>query len=414
VADLAAQLRPEAVAPLTLDGFVEVTASAEGLSGEPHLAAVVVPSGEPARTVDLGPLTGGRHRYRDDLTGCATGCRLLGLAFTRTGVDGNSALAAVVSVERITTGSGRLDAGFGAAGRWQPSASRSPSARVQVRAGPDLRLEVISPGSGDVVVEYVDTPAVLPAVVAGAAPADDAAAKEFSFPALGEAPERFTVVQRERALPRVGGHAVLFDLEYAVRAAQRTSALSDNSRLRYEVWASPAAPADLASRLAARGVQILGEESIVAERDRLSRAAPALGLALYLIAGGAALALAIGAVLLTAYVGAQGRRYELAALRVAGVRPWLLRRGLLREYGLLLGLPVVVGALAGVAGAMLMLPGIPLVTTGASLDEITYEPGLGALPVAAVATIAGLVVAVLVVQRLVGRATPDRLREGDA
>jgi hypothetical protein len=207
---------------------------------------------------------------------------------------------------------------------------------------------------------------------------------------------------------------VLFDLDYAVRAAQRSSTLSDNTRLRYEVWATAAAPADLASRLAGRGVEILGEESIVAERERLARGAPALGLALYLIAGLAALALAIGAVLLTAYVGAQGRRYELAALRVAGVRPWQLRRALLREYLHLLGLPVLVGLLTGVAGAALMLPGIPLVTVGTSLGEVTYEPGLGALPVAVAAPLAGLVLAVLVVQRLVGRATPDRLREGEA
>jgi hypothetical protein len=98
---------------------------------------------------------------------------------------------------------------------------------------------------------------------------------------------------------------------------------------------------------------------------------------------------------------------------VAGVRPRLLRRGLLREYAHLLGLPVLVGLLAGVAGAALMLPGIPLVAVGESLGEITYEPVMGALPAAIGVTVAGLLVAVLVVLRLVSRATPDRLREGD-
>jgi hypothetical protein len=87
---------------------------------------------------------------------------------------------------------------------------------------------------------------------------------------------------------------------------------------------------------------------------------------------------------------------------------------LLREYVHLLGLPVLVGLLTGVAGAALMLPGIPLVTVGTSLGEVTYQPGLGALPVAVAATLAGLVFAVLAVQRLVGGATPDRLREGEA
>jgi putative ABC transport system permease protein len=410
LADLAARLRPAGAPPLAVDSFVEVTASVGGLSGRPRLAALVAPAGEPARPVDLGGLADGSRRYRASLSSCPAGCRLLGLAVTRTG-SGSQPMAAVVSVERIDTGAGPLTAGFEADGRWRARGSGAPA---QVQAGPALRIEVNASGPGDAVVEYVDTPTALPVALAGPTPADDATATEFDFPGFGETPQHFAVVGRESALPRVGTRAVLFDLDYAVRSAQRSSTLSDNTRLRYEVWATADAPADLVSRLAGRGLEIYGEESIVAERARLARGAPALGLALYLIAGVAALALAIGAVLLTAYIGAQTRRYELAALRVAGVRSWSLRRGLLREYGHLLGLPVLVGAVTGVAGAALMLPGIPLVTVGTSLGEVTYEPGLGALPIALAATLAGLVLAVLAVQRLVGAATPDRLREGEA
>jgi uncharacterized membrane protein len=102
----------------------------------------------------------------------------------------------------------------------------------------------------------------------------------------------------------------------------------------------------------------------------------------------------------------------LAALRVAGLRRGVLRRSLLREYVHLIGLPFVVGLLAGVAGAALMLPGIPLVRVGTATGEITYTATLGALPVAIAATLVGLLFAVLVVLRLVRAATPDRLREG--
>jgi putative ABC transport system permease protein len=260
----------------------------------------------------------------------------------------------------------------------------------------------------------VGSPDVLPAVLSGPSPDDNVAAKEFSFPGLGEVPQAFAVVRRYRLLPRAGRNAVLFDLDYAVRAAQRTSGVSDNSRLRYEVWATDRAPADLAGRLAAAGLQILGEQSITAERDRLARGAPALGLRLYLIAGAAAVALAVGTVLLTAYIGAKDRRYELAALRVAGVRPRVLRQGLLREYLHLIGLPFVVGLVAGVAGAALMLPGLPLVTVGTATGQIIYPPSVGVLPFAITATLVGLAVAVLVVLRLVDTATPDRLREGAA
>jgi hypothetical protein len=252
----------------------------------------------------------------------------------------------------------------------------------------------------------------IPVALTGPTPNDDPTASSFTFPGLGDTPQRFSVAGTYPSLPRTGERALLFDLDRAIAAAEAGSGLSDNTRLRYEVWATAAAPSDLAARLAASGLQIFGEESIAAERDRLARGAPALGLGLYLIAGAAAVLLAVTAVLLTAYIGASARRYELAALRATGVRPAVLRRGLLREYAHLLGLPFAVGLAVGVAGALLMLPGIPLVTVGTATGDISYVPGVGALPVAVAATLIGFGFAVAAVLRQVRRATPDQLREG--
>ena len=411
LADVAARLRTQQAPPLALDRLVRVDAAVGGLSGRLTLAAIVAPAGEPARTVQLGALVAGSRRYSAQLDGCTAGCRLLGLAISRA-ATGAGPVTAHVRIEAIATQSGPVGAGFEAAGRWRANSARAPRATVRVQPGAALTVELSSTDPGDVVVEYIDTPDVLPVVLAGATPADDEDATEFTFPAFGEQPQAFSVVGRESALPRVGRRGLLFDLDYAVRSAQRTSTLADNTRLNYEVWAGPQAPADLTARLAAAGLQIFGETSIDAELDQLSRGAPALGLRLYLIAGAAAVVLAVGAVLLTAYIGAQGRRYELAALRVAGVRPRVLRRGLRREYLHLLGLPLVIGLAAGVAGAALMLPGIPLVTVGTATGEITYEPGPGVLPIAVAVTVVGLLAAVVVVLRTVRRATPDRLREG--
>src|SRR5439155_13742928 len=118
--------------------------------------------------------------------------------------------------------------------------------------------------------------------------------------------------------------------------------------------------------------------------------AAGLGRRLYLLAGGAAIGLAVGAVLLTAYVGVRARLYELAALRVAGVRARVLRRAVLRGYRLLLGAPLLVGGAAGIAGALVMLPGIPLVTAGTPAGPVTWRPGPGALPLALAVTGLGL------------------------
>ena len=87
-----------------------------------------------------------------------------------------------------------------------------------------------------------DLPAALPVALAGAAPNDDIDAAQFTFPGLGENAQRFSVVSRSTALPRVGTRALLFDLDYAVRAAEKGSGLSDNTRLRYEVWAVGVGP----------------------------------------------------------------------------------------------------------------------------------------------------------------------------
>jgi len=416
VASLASKLRPRVADPLPVEGFIQVNADAVTAGDGPTLAGtarlhalVATPSG--MTRVSLGQLRAGMREYRAAVAGCGAGCRLLGLTVGRMpGVSGQ--LAGELRVVAVSTGSGVVATRFDENGRWRVNSARTGGARVDVRPGPVLRVIVSGLGPADVNLEYVETPDALPVAVAGGSPADDSSAQDFTFPALAEQPQSFSVVQREHALPRIGDRGLLFDLDYAVRLAERTSSLSDNSRLHYEVWASGQAPSDLAKRLSAAGLQILREDSIDAELDQLSRAAPALGLRLYLLAGCAAVALAVGAVLLTAYVGAQNRRYEFAALRVAGVRPKLLRRGLIREYVLLLGIPLAVGLFAGMAGAVLMLPGIPLVTVGTPLDEINYVPRVGVLPIAVAVTVAGLVFAVAVALSTVRRGTPDRLREG--
>jgi putative ABC transport system permease protein len=205
---------------------------------------------------------------------------------------------------------------------------------------------------------------------------------------------------------------LLFDLDYAVRAAERESHLTDNSALRYEVWAAADAPGDLPSRLGARGVQVVRAETMTGYVDRLGRRAPALGLWLGLFAGVAAILLAVGVVALAVSSGVRGRLYELTALRIAGVPAGVLRRAVLREYRLLLGVPLLVGVLAGVAAAAVMLPGVPLVTVDDPSPPISYRPGTGVLPVAVVVTGLGFAAAVGMALRLLRRATPERVREG--
>jgi len=408
---LAAALHPELPASLAVKERIEVTASASGLGSVPvRLGAVVAAPGEPPRTANLGTLVSGTRTYQAALPECRGGCRLIGLALSR-GVSGSAQYHAALSVRAIRSGGAELAGRFGTPDAWR-LAPGVPPAGITIRPGNALALSVTTAHAGEVVVEYADAPLTLPTVLAGSAPADDPHAADFDFPGFTEQPQAFTVAGNATRLPRIGGRGLLFDLDYAVRVAERTTSLADITGLRYEVWAGPEAPADLGNKLAEQGVPVLRSESLSGHLDQLSRRAPALGLRLYLLAGAAAVALAVGVVLLTAYVGADGRLHELAALRVTGVRRRLLRRGVMREYAALLGMPLVVGFVVGGAGALLMLPGIPLVTVDRPAGSLGWRPGLGALPLAVAVTLAGLVLTVLAVLRMLRKATPDRLREG--
>jgi hypothetical protein len=75
--------------------------------------------------------------------------------------------------------------------------------------------------------------------------------------------------------------------------------------------------------------------------------------------------------------------------------------------------PGLAGLAVGLAGATLLLPGIPLVTAG--VTGAVVMPGRPlALGGAVLLTVLGLGLAVVAVLRLVGGATPERLREGSA
>jgi hypothetical protein len=286
---------------------------------------------------------------------------------------------------------------------------RGSETGVQVTAGTSLKISVSAESSADALVSYVDIPRRLPVALSGEAPDDNRGGTDFQVLAFADEPQPFTVVQRARILPRAGDHGVIVDLDYALKQADATSGVPDNTRFFAEVWAAPNAPADLDKRLASAGVVVTQRQTIAQLQERLGRQAPALAWRLYLLAGVVSALLALGLVLLVARLGARERRHELAALRVTGVPARVLRRGVRREHLALLGLPVVVGFAVGIGSAFLMLPDMPLVTVGV-VSPPDWTPSAGALAFAAGAGILSLLLAVVVAVRLVRRAAPELLR----
>ncbi|HKD98641.1 MAG TPA: FtsX-like permease family protein [Micromonosporaceae bacterium] len=425
IAALATALRPPTAPPIVAGGTLTVSYNVVSASGPGvSMSALLAAPGQPPATVEVdGHLAPGAQQRVVPLDGCAGGCRLLGFRLGPRD-PGHGRVTADVRIASVQ-GSGEAVTDFSDANRWRGDTRDAPSATLDVSAGTTLEVKLSSAAVNAVLVAYRDTPDALPVVVAGRAPNDDPDAASFSFPGLGGDAQQFQVVARADRLPRSGANGLLFDLGDATEIAERNGTLADATGLRYEVWANASAPADLAARLAAQGIPVRDQDTIGAALDRLGRGAPTLGLWLYLFAGGLALLLAAGTALLGDALGADTRRYEVAALDLSGVSRRALRRAVLTEYGGTLGLAWLVGVAAGLIGATLMLPGITLVAPGDIAGAGGFDPASGpggitggGLVVAGTGAVAlavsllALAAVVFAALRVTRRVTPDRLREG--
>ncbi|HEY3504650.1 MAG TPA: hypothetical protein VGN37_17945 [Actinocatenispora sp.] len=397
-ATLAGRLRPAASAPVAVAaGPLPVTVDVASASKGMALVALLSDARRQQRVVRLGELTRGRHT----LTGTSdcTDCRLVGFDLYR-GPDTPAAIRGAFTLVSLRQGGHDL-AGFGAHWRAVDTTLGQPvSAVTPGSAGTAVRFD--SPGGEDLRILYADAPYPLPAVTTGRR-------GTFRGPGLYGLDQAYREVATARTVPGITS-GVLVDLTYADRVAGFGESL--DTPLRYQVWAAPGAPASLRQKLTAAGLTVTGVDSVAARRARLSRQGPALALRLYLIAAVAALLLAAGTVLVTAYLTSRPTLYEVAALRAAGVPARLVRRAGWREYGLLLGAALVAGVLAGGVGAALAVPRLPQLATSGGPPP-TWWPGAwwpgGAVLGSAVLLAA---VTVAVVGALGRRGTPSRLRGG--
>jgi putative ABC transport system permease protein len=413
VSALTGELPEPSVAPLTVRGPIALDADVRTVrAAQPaQLMAVVAAPDSASQEVLLGPLVTGARRYSAPLPGCEAGCHLVALGVSRYPGD-FAQLDADLTIRAVYDGGKKLDAGLDNDQLWRWTPGGNSQTTVQLSQSGGLGIQYSSEDPGDLAVDYADGPQRLPAVLAGGSPADNQNATDFEFPAFGGEPVALAAASRTDLVPRAGGHALLVNLSDVQRTLEAAGTSLAEATPSYEVWAGPAAPGDVAARLGAAGLAVRDTETLAGERTRLGRQAPGLALRLYLIAAVVALLLSVGLVLLTAYVGAEGRLYEVAALRVAGVRRAVLRLAVGREYGVLLGVPLLAGAAGGALGAALMLPALPLVTAGDASPHRQYQLGPVWVPGALLVTILGLAAVTAVVLRMLARAEPDRLRAG--
>lgn len=361
------------------------------------------------RTLELGPLHQGSNVFRRRLD-CTLPCRVTGIA-PHAKADSGAKLAkgASIGVTVSATASGRAVPGFADPANWQQAGSGT----VQLGAsGGGLQVQSRQ-DSGWPTVSSADSPSALPALVSKETASLYNATTVHDVAAFGldSAPLSLNGEHRALSLPTLDRNGAMVDFGVALNAMR--GQFSPQTQL--IVYASSAAPADLADRLKAQGVTVTRTVHASDYADELAHTGPAFADGLFLVAAVLGALLALGATVLASATAARRRAYEVIALRTAGAGQRMLRRAVAVEQAVLLGTGLIVGFAAGLIGARLALPNTPVFA-----DEHIGLPVDTSVPFKAALILAGVLIVVfaltsLAIARVASRqATAERLREAAA
>ncbi|WP_328460557.1 hypothetical protein OHA21_30125 [Actinoplanes sp. NBC_00393] len=399
--EVARDLRPAAADPFVFKGDdINVVATGSGLPEEGkgirlNLALSSV-TGLGDTQVQLGEVREGRQTYQQRVATCRDGCRLNGIGFTAIGTALGirariviNELGTINPVRPVLARDQLADPG-----RWRMPENGRLTAdpgglRIDLDASEGLAAGTWMYPSG--------TPYPLPVAHAGRLPTDRVVtgldAKDLVVAPVAELP----------AVPQLGRYAVLADLEYT----DRLSVDGGQAQIP-QVWLNAAAPDDVLDRFAEQGLTVLVDTRSAQVARALDHQGPALALWFHLLAGGLAVLLGAGALVLAAAVDRSRRVADLAALRAQGLSRGAADRATLWTYPVL----VVFAAVVGLAVAVLAweLTGWALPLAGLEPPDLPLptRPGADALLAAGAAVLAVLVLVALATGRNL-RARVNRL-----
>lgn len=355
------------------------------------------------------------------LGGCAAGCTLSRIELVRAVGDFSSA---DVSVQILGLSAGRPGAmtpvALGGARDWENSdaaaAAAGTAATISFSPGPagSLVLHAVSHGTG-ATLQHLDVPVNLPCLLAGPVAVDDQGSQDaaaLSMHGIDGQSAQCQPAGNLAFLPRLGAGVLVTDLNLAIAASQPVLTNSTAS-----VWLGrddPTAEAALVRALAAAGIPVLGRSTISHQRAGYDASPPAWAIRAALAAAVLAAVIAALMVVIAAFTSQRARSYDLAALRLVGLRAAVIRRAVLGEQLAAVLFAVIVGALVGLVGARLSLPAVPLFVDPPAVPRPHYDTAWLPVTVATAAVLVLLFGAGLVAAQVLGRRlSPDRLREGD-
>ncbi|MET0418976.1 MAG: FtsX-like permease family protein, partial [Actinoplanes sp.] len=373
VGEVAARLRPDTPEPIEFTGSdLTIDATTSGIQRGKELTlsvAVSSTAGLGDTVVSLGRLENGPFRYQQRVPVCREGCRLHGielspLAGGAVGLTGRVVLTSVGTVNPVVT--------LPTAELADPARWRMPLYGALASTPDGLRIDIDGPSGlpGGAWLHPSSAFWPLPAAVAGPVPAGDAVT------GLGGATTAVRPVAELPAVPMLGVRGTLVDLDYADRLS--TDA---RSALLPQVWLNADAPADILDRLAAAGLTVLRDTQSAQVRRQLDDQGPALALMFHVLAGGLAVLLGAGALVLAAVVDRTRRAEDLSALRTQGLSRKAARPATLGTYPALVAIAAVVGGLTAAAGWALTGWALPLAGLDPPPLPMPSWPGLLAVPV---------------------------------
>jgi hypothetical protein len=303
-----------------------------------------------------------------------------------------------------------IDTGSG--GKWAPL----PQAEVGADrwySGSAVTSKVTPAGGGftwnfddlppSATVQYRDRPFPLPAIATRTVTTRTG---PFDATGLDGSLLPVDVIATVKTIPGALGTGVVVDLRYAQLAQE-----SDLTSTQSQVWlVGDEHPIE--TRLRAEGVSVDQVSTAAGMVANLRRSGPGLADTLFLGEAAAAAALAAGTSIVALYLLARRRRYELAALMTVGVDRGRLIASVLAEQVLIVAYGALVGVIAGLGTAAVLLRDIPqFATEPAGVPLATLPQFIPVAPILAGSMLVVLVGAAVAAVHLVTGTDLNRLRE---
>ncbi|HET9861148.1 MAG TPA: ABC transporter permease [Nocardioidaceae bacterium] len=433
------QLVPEVPEPVTFTGSTVAVTVADvrldsRLSGTPALWLQYVDQAGEQNDVKLGDLPDGESvELVAPVRGCDEECAveqiyLTGSASSVTDVQGELTITSV-SVDGAPVDWRLADDGAWRAARPFPVSLVDPPVTLESSAG-GLRVNVflgqLPPGensapvmlSGYARITPGGTSDVVPVVVTEGTETVEVGAPTsgigLDYPAGtvvgtalsgGQVPMR--VVATVDALPALGDEGAMSDLATSLVEFEPPAGLLLETRL----WVAEGAPESVLDAVRSAGITLSDEQRMDTTLEELRSDAFSLGWRIFLIVGAATLLLAIFGVLASAVAQSRWRSYEVASLRVVGLKQGNLVRASVLEYVTMLGFAVLLGIVSAGIALVLVLPSIDLGSAGAFDPAAAYAIHweiLGA--VAGALFVLAALIALVVSRRITRLGRPATLR----